>query len=105
MCPLSAFEASLRRTQLSEWLIPEPFEVLCEGGVVMATMCLVGDIVELVAKKLAGSSKVAEAKQSEKFDARQDSAYGSSGNAAQVGVAAAKPQSESGGDTAQDQTE
>ena len=110
MRTLSAFEASLRRTQLAEWLIPEPFEFLREGGVVMATMCLVGDnvIVEVVAKELAGSSKVAEAEHksesagyAKNIDARQDSAYGSSGIAAQVGSAAADPQDESGGDTAQ----
>ena len=108
MRTLSAFEASLRRTQLDEWLIPEPFEFLREGGVVMATMCLVGDIVEVVAKELAGSSKVAEAEHksesagyAKNIDARQDSAYGSSGIAAQVGSAAADPQDESGGDTAQ----
>jgi len=69
-------------------------------------MCLVGDnvIVEVVAKELAGSSKVAEAESAgyaKNIDARQDSAYGSSGIAAQVGSAAADPQDESGGDTAQ----
>ena len=108
MRTLSAFEASLRRTQLAEWLIPEPFEFLREGGVVMATMCLVGDIVEVVAKELAGSSKVAEAEHksesagyAKNIDARQDSAYGSSGIAAQAGSAVAEPQDKSGGDAAQ----
>ena len=48
MRTLPAFEDSLRDMQFGRWLRPEPFEFLRQGGVVDATMCLIGDIVEVV---------------------------------------------------------
>ena len=108
MRTLAAFESSLRGMHFGESLRAGQLEFHRQGGVVEATMCLIGDIViEVVVKGPVGSdNKAVEIEQesaqytARNSDARQDRAFESSGDAAQAG-SAAEPQDKSGGDAAQ----
>ena len=107
MRTLAAFESSLRGMHFGESLRAGQLEFHRQGGVVEATMCLIGDTVEVVVKGPVGSdNKAVEVEQesaqytARNSDARQDRAFESSGDAAQAG-SAAEPQDKSGGDAAQ----
>ena len=86
MRTLLAFEDSLRDMQFGRWLRPEPFEFLRQGGVVDATMCLIGDIVEVVVSDQPPAEQRQGCADQSGIDAAQDGLQGP-----QVGSATAKP--------------